>query len=207
MGHAIDMTGQKIGYLTVIKRDYDKIRGTKNALWKCQCVCGNIKTYSRKDLISKTGIRSCGCKQHEKKLEFRMENISEYNIWRGMKQRCYNKNYKQYKDYGGRGIYICERWLNSFDNFFLDMGSRPSSVHSIERIDNNKNYSPDNCKWALRTEQNRNRRYNVIENIEKAEEIRELYKTGKYTQKQLSLIYKCEEPIIWQIINNYSWKK
>ena len=102
-----------------------------------------------KDRDKKDGLR-CRCKMCDKKYQ-----SPEYNSWRAMKARCLNPNNEHY---GGRGIRVCKRWLNSFDNFLKDMGSRPSAKHSIERINNNGNYTPKNCCWTTQPEQLKNRR-------------------------------------------------
>jgi len=87
----------------------------------------------------------------------------EYKTWKSMKYRCYGMNNKQYKDYGGRGIKVCDRWLNDFPAFLEDMGKRPSRSHSLDRINTNKDYSPDNCRWAThRMQANNTRRTNTI---------------------------------------------
>ena len=91
-----------------------------------------------------------------------MSHTPEYEIWQGMRKRCTNPNTRAYKYYGGRGIKVCERWMDSFESFFADMGKRPSPTHSIDRIDNDKDYSPDNCRWATKTEQSRNQRRNHL---------------------------------------------
>lgn len=93
---------------------------------------------------------------HHKKL------YPEYEIWQAMKKRCSYKKSKHYKNYGGRGIRVCKRWLNSFENFYADMGSRPSSKYSIDRINNDGDYKPSNCRWATRKEQCNNTRQNHI---------------------------------------------
>jgi len=91
-----------------------------------------------------------------------MRQSSEYHAWDSMKQRCFNPNSKRYLDWGGRGITVCDRWKNSFENFLADMGSKPTAKHSIDRIDNDGDYCPENCRWATKAEQENNKRNNRL---------------------------------------------
>lgn len=158
----IDLTGKTFGRLTVLKRDASG--GGKRVRWICLCSCGNEKSIIGSSLlIGDTG--SCGCLAVERLVSrtttHGLSKSSEYGVWRTMVSRCHNPNSTRYNDYGGRGISVCARWKDSFDNFITDMGRRPSRNHSIERVDNNGNYEPANCIWATKLEQGSNKRNNL----------------------------------------------
>lgn len=169
--------GNKYGRLTVIGIS-NKRGKCRNFFWLCKCECGIEKEISGVSL-RRGATLSCGCLQREKaSLSIRMANkmphlwslihgdarrnsrTVEYDTWLNMKNRTMNQKHKSYSDYGGRGISICERWLGreGFANFLFDMERKPSPRHSIDRIDNEKGYSPDNCRWSTRSQQNANRR-------------------------------------------------
>lgn len=135
--------------------------GTGHLKWLCRCVCGTEKAIAGTYL--RCGVsRSCGCLQRERApgapSTHEMSTTAEYRAWQAMKQRCLNANNPSFRDYGARGISICEAWLESFEAFIDDVGRRPSRKHSLHRIDNDGNYEPGNVEWATRKEQAANRR-------------------------------------------------
>ena len=164
------LIGKTVGRWTVISFAgiITNEKGCRRKSMNCRCDCGTISTVCAGNLASGKS-QSCGCLQKEKASESNTTHgytigrklPTEYVVWSSMLKRCSNPNTKQYADYGGRGISVCERW-NKFENFIADMGPRPSDQHSIDRRDNDGNYDPTNCRWATMIEQQRHKRSNRI---------------------------------------------
>ena len=155
-----NLTGKRFGKLIVIKQCGSNKNG--RALWLCQCDCGNKKIILGSSLITNL-TQSCGCYNKEilKNVNstHRMSYTKLYKVWQGMKTRCYNEKFLYYKNYGGRGIKICNEWLNNFEIFYIwAINNGYKENLTIDRINNDGNYEPSNCRWITRAEQNRNQR-------------------------------------------------
>jgi hypothetical protein len=171
------MFGQTLGSLTVLEERFRQYKRSDTGgirtkkFWLVQCSCGT-EPFELSDYSLRTGSQVCKSCSHSgdnnsMRSHGESDNISrgrrstatpEYRCWKAIKNRCNNPRYKQYQDYGGRGIRVCQRWLDSYENFLIDMGRKPNPTYSIQRRDNDGNYSPENCYWATDEEQRRNKR-------------------------------------------------
>lgn len=200
----IDVTGQRFGRLKVLS-DADKAP-TRRRRVLCVCDCGKEKIVDPR-MLRRGHTTSCGCAQREavskaasasKRYEVPVNKMPEYSTWLGMKKRCFNRNEPKYPIYGGRGISVCDRWLNDFGAFLFDMGKKPSLNHSIDRIDVNGNYYPENCRWATAKEQSLNKRNHIL---------------VEYDGKQLPLSEACRQAgvnyrsAVYRHKNGHNWQQ
>jgi hypothetical protein len=165
-----EFTPETFGRLTTMGPGFMLPVGSKGRSRKhqvCQCACGTIQSYGMSNLI-KGDTKSCGCLQKEitvaRSVTHGMTKTAEYKSWQKMRSRCDDPTNNQYHNYGGRGITYCERW-KKFENFFADMGNKPSRIHSLDRKENNGNYEKSNCRWATPKEQGSNKRNNHLVEI------------------------------------------
>lgn len=203
VGRALDLTGQVFGRLTIIgiDRKEKKEKGTI-VFWKWHCSCGNIGS-TRTGGFRTCGTVSCGCKKVEQLSKHGMVYSDIYGLWQAMINRCHSPSNAAYKNYGGRGILVCERWRISITDFADDIGPRPSRSYTLDRYPNNNgNYEPGNVRWATKKQQGRNSRSNSI-NETIAAEIRSL--KGKMTQTEMSRKFNCSFAVISNVIHNRCW--
>lgn len=158
----IEMVGRKFGKWAVLKEVPKRLN--KRA-FLCQCVCGSEHVVMGDNLRAggSTQCRSCSSKIKGKKYgTHRRTGTPLYHVWRSVKLRCRTPSFTGFKNYGGRGIDVCDRWFESFESFLEDMGEPPTPKHQLDRIDNDGNYEPENCRWVLPAVQQNNRRNNRI---------------------------------------------
>lgn len=199
----IDLTGRKFGRLTVIRRVGKRKGG--DIKWACECQCGQNIIVSANHL--KDGhTKSCGCLRHEissiRMTKHGMSKTLTYRTWASMKSRCQNPNEPRYKDYGGRGISVCDRWLK-FENFLEDMGEKPRGL-TLDRKNNDRGYCKENCKWSSKQEQARNRRMVKFTKSD-VRTIKKCLRDG-VKQKLLAQKYGVATTTINAIAKNKNWK-
>ena len=158
-----DLIGMRFGKLVVLSDSGQRGKGG-NVKWTCRCDCGKTTIVTGNNLKSKS-ILSCGCHRSDRMTKRNSKHLMAhsltYYVWDGIKKRCTNPKSPNFHLYGGRVINVCDRWLNSFDNFLADMGEKPPGM-SIDRIDVNGDYQPSNCRWATAKEQCNNKRSNTL---------------------------------------------
>lgn len=194
---AKDLTGKMFGYLTVIARHGTSKGKAKKATWLCRCACGTEVIRESQSLRSKhrPNARHCGCRSGEHTTVHGMSRTRPYRIWRGMVRRCTDANNKDFRNYGARGVLVCDRWRQSFSSFWDDMGPLYLPGLTLGRVDNNGPYSPENCRWETAKEQARNTRVNRL--IETP--------AGTMTMTQASEIFGIAKGTLFARVVRYRW--
>ena len=156
------LPGERYGRLTVVEEADPKIRscGRRRRRVACKCDCGNEVVVLLQSLRNGDNV-SCGCFSTDRKTKHGQYKSRTYGTWHSMTQRCLNSRHQAFASYGGRGISVCRRWMNSFEAFLQDMGEQPNGLQ-LDRINNDGNYEPENCRWVTRSEQQRNTRANRL---------------------------------------------
>ena len=197
MAKPIDITGEKFGKLTVLKRVG---KDGSFATWLCVCDCGR-ETIVRSRSLWSGNTKSCGCSHYFKgsahiNYKHGQSKSKLYNVWNGLKARCFNKNTKEYQYYGARGINMCAEWKENFQSFyFWAKENGYLSGFSLDRIDNNGDYEPANCRWVTKAEQNNNKRSNV----------RISFKGQSKTMKQWADSFGISYKLLHSRINKLGW--
>jgi hypothetical protein len=206
MSAPLELRGKRFGRLLVLERAESRAGRT---FWSVACDCGARKHVTGSNLVRGLST-SCGCLTMERVLEATVTHghkagggaTPEYTSWAQMKARCRNPQNARYRDYGGRGVKVCQRWL-SFENFLADMGPKPSRHHSIDRLDNDGDYEPENCRWATAQEQGRNTR-SVKLSEEAATEIRRRLDEGE-SQYRVAADFGVSRSAIGAIARGRTW--
>jgi len=200
MSKRLDLVNQRFGRLTVIS--FTGIDNNCNSLWECKCDCGNITTV-RGNFLKDGHTKSCGCDRKSSHFTHKKSKTRLYVIWKNMKSRCYYKNNNSFKNYGERGIVVCDEWKNNYESFekwAINNGYVESSGYkcTIDRIDPNGNYCPENCRWVSPKEQSRNKRNTIY--LE--------YNNQKKPLTEWCEIYNIDYPTArYRYKNNFSFEK
>jgi len=196
--------GKRFGRLVALEK-VGNHKTTKSAMWRCKCDCGK-ETITDSQCLRRGKTLSCGC-FHTERLSANskthgMHKTSTYRIWAGLIQRCTNPKRKEWKDYGGRGIKVCKRWLK-FENFLEDMGIRPKECE-IDRIENDSDYFMLNCRWVTKIKNVRNSRKTKL-NVSKVKRIKKLLQSGGLTYKEIARFFNVTKHAIADIATNRTW--
>lgn len=204
-----DLSNQRFGRWVVLGFGRFKVDacGRYRPFWECRCDCGKERLVSGQSLTRGVS-NSCGCVQRRVRSHGFCQGghagtNATYKIWNGMKARCQSSKNKAYRFYGGRGITVCERW-QKFENFYADMGERPTGL-SIERIDNNKGYSPENCCWATMEDQWKNKRKASTTQLTPAQVQCVRMLRGQKTAIAIAAIYEVSKTAVYGVLTRRTW--